>query len=260
MLGVLKLLRDTYGAVGVKAEFESEGVRVDEMLRFVDLSNKSQMKLGIKIGGCEAVKDALDAKQFGADYLIAPMIESRYALTKYNDLVQRVYCSSSTRPVALFNVETRLAYDNFDSILDYALVAPYVDGIVFGRVDFASSNDLSRADINSALVNDPCLDVSKRLSSSSLDYVVGGAISSESITFLRHLSGIYLSRFETRKIIFDSSSLSGCDLKEGLLLAVKFELLWLLNKRNYYTSISSEDDKRIEMLEARWCLLNDLVS
>ena len=35
MLTVLKSLRDDFGVIGIKAEFEAEGTRLDELLRLV---------------------------------------------------------------------------------------------------------------------------------------------------------------------------------------------------------------------------------
>ena len=57
------------------------------------------------------------------------------------------------------------------------------------------------------------------------------------------------------KIIFKAEALNKNEIKEALLNAVYFELLWLLNKREFYSLITGEDDKRLKMLNDRWKLL-----
>ena len=60
-------------------------------MRLIEMAHMANLDLTVKIGGCEAIRDLLKAKQIGVRYIVAPMVESPYASCKYDAAKNQVY-------------------------------------------------------------------------------------------------------------------------------------------------------------------------
>jgi 4-hydroxy-2-oxoheptanedioate aldolase len=252
MVEQLKHLREHHHVVGVKAEFEAEGTRLEEALRLKEVITKAGLDLTIKIGGCEALKDFYDARAIGVTHIVAPMIESAYALKKYLASARIAYPPDERDSVKfLVNIETITACNSIEEILGKYDISGLA-GIVLGRVDLTGSLGLVRENVNDDLIFDIATRVFAAARAKGLEVVVGGGVSKETIPFIKRFPEGTIARYETRKVIFGCPAALAERYDVGILKAVGFELMWLKNKRDFYGLIFKEDEIRIEMLERRY--------
>ncbi|MEI6309226.1 MAG: aldolase/citrate lyase family protein [bacterium] len=252
MVDALIDLRENHHCVGVKAEFEAEGTRLEEALRLKEVVTKAGLDLTLKIGGCEAMRDIYECRTIGVNRIVAPMIESAFALKKFLNGVKLAVPNEERDQISMcVNIETYDGWKNFQAMLEMP-ESDQLDGVVVGRVDMTGSMGLCRDDINCSQILDITKDILQKAKTKALETAIGGGVSAASLPFFRALPEGSLDRYETRKVIFGCPGALEDNADKGILKAVGFELLWLKNKRDYYAVIASEDAQRIIMLEARY--------
>lgn len=253
MQNILEVLRDRHHVCGLKLSFEDEGALLPDAQRFVSMADRLGLPVSLKIGGCEAKKDIHDARMLGVKKLVAPMIESSYALKKFIQSAQSVYSDDEMRDTQfMINIETITGYNALEEILTRA-EADFLSGVVVGRVDMLGSLGLSRDDLHCETITGILNDVAAKLRARNIPMLVGGALSSNSIPFLQTLPEDTLKHIETRNVIFDAqAALHDPEVHKGLVLAVGFELKWMQSKALFYGRLSTQEASRIQMIEVRY--------
>ncbi len=247
MIEILKILKKDYGVIAVKSEFETEGSRKDELTKLRDIISKSNLKMYIKIGGCEAIRDLDDCKILGADGIMAPMIETEFAASKFRNAFTKVFPPTDYGNIdKIINLETITAYNNMEKI--YKENQNFLNTVVIGRSDFSRSCGIPKTEIEGAEMLEYCKNIINMANDYGFNSAFGGSLSVNSINFINELKDS-IDRVETRKIVFDIDHLT--DVKEAIDYAIKFEYLYLKNKLNYYQAIVDEDNQRFDDLKNR---------
>jgi len=242
-------LKENYDVIEIKAEFEAEASRMVELSRLKDVISSAGLTLMLKIGGVEAITDMYNCLTIGVTGIVAPMAETAFAISKYVKAIEK-YVPEDNREDIEFaaNIETITAYKNIDEILNTKGIN-LLACMTVGRVDFTASMGFDRNSVNSKEMLKICRDIFKKLKAKGFKTGLGGAISPESIPFLKQLNEENLiDKFETRKVVFKISTINK-NIEEGIMKAVEFELLWLKSKKRYYSRANAEDGIRIEMLK-----------
>jgi hypothetical protein len=244
----LIVLRDQYGCSGIKSEFENEGSDYRDLILLRYLTAKAGLKLNIKIGGVEAFTDLKMALHLHVDGIIVPMVESEFALTKSQNMIEDLLGKDCSDFDIIINIETKTAVKNLEYIL--MRMNESINGITIGRSDLSYSYDL-KGQQDSEFINrevEKIIDIAS--SHSNLRITVGGGISRKTFENKYFIEKIVprLTCIETRNVVLSSSSIHD---PESLQYALNFEKDYLNYKLEKNRIFMKLDEKRFDTLNSR---------
>ena len=238
---ILTELKQNCGIIALRTDMASEAICDEEFVLLKNFCRDFHLQYTVKIGGCDALTDIFKAKNAGANYIIAPMIETKYAMKKFVSNCRQIY-DDLEQVNLLINIETASAYNNSDSIFECEEMK-YIKGIVLGRDDMAKS--LSDGDVNSDKISDIAFDIAQKANKYGKNFTIGGGVRPKCIDFLKRFDGFDYINCETRRIVFPSVITNS----EALKKALQFEIKWL----EYLNSNKLSDEKlthnRINILQ-----------
>ena len=169
------------GAIAVKQSLEDEGASFEDIRKMRVITRAANLGLNVKIGGCEAKNDISFCKKIGVDGIVAPMVESQYALDKF------IQTSPNNKKNSLYvNLESKLAFNNIDKIMrskNFILLK----GVVIGRSDLAGSLGLTKGQVDSSKIYKKVLSVLKKIKKIKKKRLIckmGGSITYKSKNFI----------------------------------------------------------------------------
>lgn len=234
--------------VGIKVSFEDEGLDFIDVLNLKKLTIQKQIDLLLKIAGAEAKRDFKDANKIGVNKIVAPMIESQFAFSKYIKAAQNFVDLDKVK--LGFNMESKQAFENLEEILN-TNEANYLSAITVGRGDLTESYGIDRYNggVNSDKIFKITQDTFSEGRKHNLKCYLGGSLNNDSKEFVNELvNKNLLDFFETRNVVFNVDALKIHSFENLISTAFDFEKSKMESRRNYYEKLYNEDLTRLERL------------
>ncbi len=252
MYDSLHEMKEEYSLSGIKLSFEDEWLNMDQAQTISSIAYKAGVDVSMKIGGAEAKRDIRDARILWVHKVVAPMVESEYALKKFMNAVSKIYVEDEMNDTDfLVNIETITWFKAAKSMLSSSQ-AQNLSGVILGRSDFVGSMWKDKSFVNSDEMFQIASELASICKQANKKFFVGGNVNAESINFFRDLKKIHLSGLETRNIIFKSDVLNLENVENAISQALSFELLLLEVKDKIYETMINEDYRRMEDIRSRF--------
>tara|TARA_R110002167_G_scaffold321190_1_gene527039 strand:- start:1497 stop:2246 length:750 start_codon:yes stop_codon:yes gene_type:complete len=234
------------GVVGIKQSTEDEGALQEDISLMRDITRSCDLKLSVKIGGCEANTDISFCNNIEVNGMVAPMVESEFALQKFTESVANVRNKNF-----YINIESSNAITNLDSILNSASFK-LLEGVVIGRSDLAKSYGYGKGMVDSKEMQSLVYKTLKTCKNHKTTTLMGGNISCDSISFIQKLYSENLLDFiETRNVIIELNKYNINNLYDVICDAIKFEAAWLEFKASKYLDYGNQYKERASAIKRR---------
>ena len=206
--------------MSLKGEFEAEGATHQDAAAESSLARAHGLDYLIKIGGCEARNDMNCLIDLGITSIVAPMIETPFAMHKYLSMLPAGHFTHVG-----VTIETVTAVGNIEAILDTNNGA--LDCVTIGRTDLAASFGV--ADVNSLEVTKMVKAVAAAARARGLDVIMGGGINKGTQGMVQQDDELQqlVNYVETRKAVMAMDRF----LTEGIILAALHVEEFLLKRR-----------------------------
>ncbi len=217
------------GAVAVKQSLEDEGASFEDVKKMRQITQSAKLALNVKIGGCEAKNDIFFCQKTKIDSVVAPMVESQYALNKFIQIIPK-----KNKSFLYINLESKTAFRN----INYIIRSPQfkkLKGVVIGRSDLAGSMGLKKKDVNSKKIFKDVVSILKKIKRKNKKLIckMGGSITVKSKNFINILfQKNLLDRFETRNVEIKINDKTLKNFDNLIFEIFNFELEWLKYKLN----------------------------
>lgn len=179
--------------VSLKGEFEAEGLSRDTLAAEAAWAARKGLPYLVKIGGCEAKSDMRFLMMQGIDSIVAPMIESAFAMSKY----QQMLPEGAFKHVGV-TIETISAVERIESILDAGVK---LTEVTVGRSDLTAS--FGGSSVNSPETLEMVKTVARAARVRGLKTTMGGTINADTIKVLNQDAELrdLIASVETRKCV-----------------------------------------------------------
>ena len=192
----LKSLKQNHCTYALKTGTEVEDMGIEEIQFLRDVS-MDIMPMTVKIGGPEARNDIRNCLKMKVDTILAPMIESVYALSNFVNTVLELSNDYAQYPVELaINIESIGAVNNFDGMLASSSMSN-IHQVTIGRSDLSRSMHLP---IDDSEVIGTASMIVKKINNKGRVSSLGGGLSLSNIQSI--IDGIPLHRINSRHIVF----------------------------------------------------------